>query len=129
MRNILVNFKLLKRIVFFNLLTSFSSSWAIESLTVGQYLELKYAKDKPSKEIVETYISGIGQGILFASVYSATILKNKPIICPPANYKITGYTALELLDEKIKNSSARLSEIDVSVVLTDSFAKRFPCPK
>ena len=105
------------------------NAFAIETLTVGKYLQSKYAKDKTESEIIETYIAGIGQGILFGSVYSSQILRNKPLICPPTGLKITGYTALEILDDAIKNSPISVSDVDVSVVITVAFVKRFPCSK
>jgi hypothetical protein len=97
-------------------------------MTVGYYLEMR-SKDKSSRDSVENYVSGMGQGILFASIYSSSVLKNKPIVCPPQNLKITGNTALDILDDAIKKSPISLSSFPVAVVLTDSFAKKYPCIK
>ena len=101
--------------------------YAMEGLTVGRYLEMKHATNKVSKEMVETYVSGLGQGILFSSIYSEQALKGRPLICPPRDLRITGKTAIDVLDEAIKKSTIATSEYPVGVVLVDAFAKKFPC--
>ena len=100
--------------------------YAIQGLTVGQYLEWTRAGEA-SQEQVKTYVGGIGQGIFFASTFGFQTLKNQPLFCPPSSVTITGELQIEILNNFIKKSKFNLDKFPVGIVMADALSKEFPC--
>ena len=78
-----------------------------------------------SKQAMEMYIIGVGQGIFWSSVYTKSI-GSSPVFCPPSDMAFTGDIILSVVSSGLKKTSLS-GETPVELFMINEFQRVFPC--
>jgi hypothetical protein len=78
-----------------------------------------------SKQAIEMYVIGVGQGIFWSSVYTKAA-GSTPVFCPPGDMTFTGDIILSVVNSGLKKSSLS-GETSVELFMIDEFKRVFPC--
>jgi hypothetical protein len=78
-----------------------------------------------SKQAIEMYVIGVGQGIFWSSVYTKAS-GSAQIFCPPGDMTFTGDIILSVVNSGLKKTSLP-GETSVELFMIDEFKRVFPC--
>lgn len=104
-------------------LLTLSFSAASAGLTLGQYRE--WNRDPIKKEMLNAYLAGMGQGVLFSNIYNKT-QKIPMIFCPPNTLQITGDLTNTVLAKFIAKNNFKSSD-EISIILIFALKDAYPC--
>jgi hypothetical protein len=92
-------------------------------LTLAQYRE--WNRDPIKKEMLNTYTSGMGQGVIFANIYNKT-QKIPMIFCPPNTLQMTGDLTNTVLAKFIAKNNFKPTD-EMSIILIFALKDAYPC--
>lgn len=93
---------------------------SIYSMDVKTYME------NSSSNLPILYISGVGDGYLFANASVKSERKVQSLYCQPSSLSLNGYNYKNILDDELK-SGRYSSDTPISVVLLRGLQRTFPC--
>jgi hypothetical protein len=93
------------------------------SFTITEYRNA--LRQSGSKQAIEMYIIGVGQGIFWSSVYTK-FNGSAPVFCPPGDMTFTGDIILSVVNSGLKKTSLS-GETSVELFMIDEFKRVFPC--
>jgi len=87
-----------------------------------------------SAAIVKSYVSGLGNGMVYANEFSQRNKQAQPLFCAPSKLTLTGDNFVNLLDAQIKLSEERNGKeptmnVPIGLLLLEGLVDTFPCEK
>lgn len=99
-------------------------TWAVgaiaDGLTVEQYQKVR---DDPR---IRSYISGIGEGILYANE-SLELDKTTRLYCPPSNLALNVDNEYQMIDATLKSNPTLPKTTSIAAIIVEAMRKTFPC--
>ncbi len=101
----------------------FSLCGVSNALTISEY---KQKINNPTlKPLIEVYVSGIGQGIFWSSIYNK-VNGGSELLCPPKKMAFTGKIVLSVWNNAISENRFKDDDI-VSLSMINEYQRVFPC--
>ena len=99
-------------------------------MPVKQYNTLKASPNKDDTAILELYVKGLGDGIMWSNI--EVKVDGKPFYCPPAKLVPTTENYMDILNRQISKAAgiltqAKLEEMPVVLLLIRGLKETFPC--
>jgi hypothetical protein len=98
-------------------------------MTIAEYRELR-AKGQASQQWLQTYILGVGTGIMVTNTH-LQLRGLSTVYCPPETLGMRATNYLDIVDREL-DTAARLygehAQGAVEIALLDGLRRTFPCP-
>ena len=101
-------------------------------IAVETYQEAMTSSDKPTIELMQSYVAGLGYGMAWTNGEAAK--KNAPVYCPPEKMALALQNYIDILDRQIKRitqsktlTNEVLKTTPISLVLLGGLKDTFPC--
>ena len=94
-------------------------------VTLERYQQARSATDKQVRTLIDSYVAGIGNGLVASSSYFK-INTGQPLFCFPKGVVLNTYNFQAILDKAARSGRYRRSH-PISAVLTLEFGRLFAC--
>ena len=105
----------------------------LRAMDVKTYREwLKKGGDELKRSAVDSYVSGVGNGISWANAQLGTLRREK-LYCAPVKLALGLASYKDILDRQIAEQAKRrtddeLGKLDIELLLMNGLIETFPCP-